>query len=197
MTAKPVIASRNPCTGEILRTFEPLSEADVDDRLQRAQEASRAYRQTTFAGRARWLRHAATILEAESDGFARLLTLEMGKTLRSAVEEIAEVRLGLPLLRGQAAGLLADEVIETNATLSARPLPATGAGAGGHALELPLLAGLPLRRPGADGGQRRPAQTRLERARSAPWPSRRSSAGRVSPKASSRRCSSARVRCSR
>ena len=60
---------------------------------------------------------------------------------------------------------LAAETVATDASRELRPLRPARRGAGDHALELPLLAGLPLRRPGADGGQRRPPQARLERAR--------------------------------
>ena len=42
----------------------------------------------------------------------------------------------------------------------------------GNALELPVLAGLPLRRPGADGRQRRRAEARQQRARLARSPSK-------------------------
>ena len=52
--------------------------------------------------------------------------------------------------------------------------------AGDHAVELPVLAGVPLRRAGADGRQRRRPQARLQRARSAPSPSRTCSSRPVS-----------------
>ena len=58
----------------------------------------------------------------------------------------------------------ADEPVDTDAERELRALPAARAGAGGHAVELPVLAGVPLRRAGADGGQRRAAQARLQRA---------------------------------
>ena len=56
-------------------------------------------------------------------------------------------------------------------------LPAAGRGAGHHALELPLLAGAPVRRPGPHGRQRRPAQALAQRARLRPG--RRGAAARA------------------
>jgi succinate-semialdehyde dehydrogenase/glutarate-semialdehyde dehydrogenase len=50
-----MIASVNPATGETLRTFEPLSDAEVDAALARADAAWRTYRHTALADRARWL----------------------------------------------------------------------------------------------------------------------------------------------
>ena len=63
---------------------------------------------------------------------------------------------------------LADAPLDDPSTVGASPgvdaLRAAGRRPGGHAMELPALAGHPLRRPGAHGGQRRPAQACLERA---------------------------------
>jgi len=41
---------------------------------------------------------AAEILETEKESLGRLMTTEMGKTLRSAEDEAVKVRVGLPLL---------------------------------------------------------------------------------------------------
>src|SRR5262245_36966893 len=76
-----MIASINPATGELLRTFDPLDDAGIDDRLERAERAWQSYRRTTHADRARWLSAAAEILEAERDRLGRIMTLEMGKPI--------------------------------------------------------------------------------------------------------------------
>ena len=60
------LSSINPATGETLATFETLSPADVSSALDRAVEAFRSWRRTSFDERARLLRKAAEILEAES-----------------------------------------------------------------------------------------------------------------------------------
>ena len=54
------IATVDPTTGETLETFEPLTEAEVEDRLARAAAAFRSYRRTSFAQRAEWMRAAVT-----------------------------------------------------------------------------------------------------------------------------------------
>ncbi len=51
--------------------------------------------------------------------------------------------------------MLAEQPRETDATTSYVRFDPLGVGAGRHAVELPLLAGVPLRRAGADGRQRR------------------------------------------
>jgi succinate-semialdehyde dehydrogenase / glutarate-semialdehyde dehydrogenase len=81
------IATINPATGETVRTFEPLSAAELEDRLERAAVAFRGYRRTTVEERAGWLRAAADVLEADVDTVGALMTLEMGKTLTAAKAE--------------------------------------------------------------------------------------------------------------
>ena len=43
-----MIASINPANGETLRTFEPLTDREIDDRLARAEAAYRSYRKTSY-----------------------------------------------------------------------------------------------------------------------------------------------------
>src|SRR3954453_22321587 len=88
------IATTNPATGDTLQEFDELTDAELDARLQRAADTFRSYRRTAFAERAGWLRRAADILEAEADRLGRLATTEMGKTLASAVAEVAKCAKG-------------------------------------------------------------------------------------------------------
>ena len=81
------IATTNPATGELIRVFDPNSSAEVDAKIQKAYDAFRAHRRTPFADRASKMLRAAEILEKEKDRWARLMTLEMGKTLKSAGDE--------------------------------------------------------------------------------------------------------------
>jgi succinate-semialdehyde dehydrogenase/glutarate-semialdehyde dehydrogenase len=84
------IATINPATGETLRTFEALSEADVSARLDRAVKAFHQWRITPVAERAAVLARAGEVLDKKKDEFGRLMTLEMGKPLVAAVEEAAK-----------------------------------------------------------------------------------------------------------
>lgn len=84
------IASVNPATREVLRSFEPLSGAQTEEKLTRAAAAFREHRRTSFADRAGKMLRAAEILEAGKEEFGRLMTTEMGKPLRAAREEAAK-----------------------------------------------------------------------------------------------------------
>jgi succinate-semialdehyde dehydrogenase / glutarate-semialdehyde dehydrogenase len=112
------IATVNPATGQTIRTFTPLSEPELDARLQCAADAFRRYRRTPLSDRTRMLLKAAEILESEKEKFGRLMVIEMGKTLKAAVEEAAKCAWGCRFYAENAQRFLTEEVVETNATRS-------------------------------------------------------------------------------
>ncbi|MDX6613434.1 MAG: succinate-semialdehyde dehydrogenase / glutarate-semialdehyde dehydrogenase [Blastocatellia bacterium] len=109
------IASINPATGETLKTFAPLNEQQIDEKLARAVATFRMHRHTSFADRSCCLRRAAEILEAEKQEFARIMTLEMGKPIKSAVQEVEKCALVCRYYADHAEAHLADEFVATNA----------------------------------------------------------------------------------
>jgi succinate-semialdehyde dehydrogenase/glutarate-semialdehyde dehydrogenase len=84
------IATINPATGETLKTYDPLTDAAVEDKIARAAAAFATYRLTTPEQRAGWLRAAADVLDDDTDAVAELMTTEMGKTLASAKAEVGK-----------------------------------------------------------------------------------------------------------
>jgi len=112
------IASINPATGETLRTFEPLSERQLDKRVHLAFETFHSYRGTAFAERVPLMVRAAEILEREKQDFARLMTVEMGKPINAAVQEAEKCAWVCRYYAENAERHLADEIVETNATKS-------------------------------------------------------------------------------
>jgi succinate-semialdehyde dehydrogenase / glutarate-semialdehyde dehydrogenase len=107
-----MIASVNPATGETLRTFDPLSAAQIEDRLARAAAAYGTYRRTSYADRARWLSAAAEILESERDALGRIMTLEMGKPIAAARAEAAKCALACRYYVEHGERLLAEEPVD-------------------------------------------------------------------------------------
>lgn len=76
--------SVNPATGETIREYPDADEAAVEAAVARSAAAFADYRRTDFASRAGWLAQAATLLEDDKDGLARLIVEEMGKPLTAA-----------------------------------------------------------------------------------------------------------------
>ncbi|SFL43031.1 NADP-dependent succinic semialdehyde dehydrogenase [Geodermatophilus ruber] len=100
------IATINPATGETLKTFEPLSEEAIEERIARAARAFAGYRLTTAEQRAGWLSSAADVLEADTPQVAELMTTEMGKTLAAARAEVGKCVKGLRYYAEHGPGML-------------------------------------------------------------------------------------------
>ena len=103
------IATINPATGETLRVFDALSDSDLDSRLERAVHAFQHWRITPVADRAAVVSRAGAILEREKDRYGRLMTLEMGKPLKAAVEEAAKCALACRYYAEHASAFMAPE----------------------------------------------------------------------------------------
>ena len=112
------IATTNPATGEVIRTFEPLTAAQIEAKLQLAADAFKRHRRTSFPERAAKMTRLAEILEKEKDDCAHLMTLEMGKPLKAAVAEAMKCASGCRYYAENAEKFLADELIETGARRS-------------------------------------------------------------------------------
>ncbi|HEX3796765.1 MAG TPA: NAD-dependent succinate-semialdehyde dehydrogenase [Acidimicrobiales bacterium] len=111
-------ATINPTTGETEMTFPTHTPAEVDARLQRAVDTFADYRQTSFAQRAQYLMATADIYDQEADAIARMVTTEMGKSIRAAQAETAKCAMAMRWFAEHAEALLADEPIATAATRS-------------------------------------------------------------------------------
>jgi succinate-semialdehyde dehydrogenase/glutarate-semialdehyde dehydrogenase len=78
----------NPYTGETLKTFAAATSAEITQAIADADAAFQLWRQTSFAHRADIMRAAAQILRRDTDKYAPLLTLEMGKLIAEAHAEV-------------------------------------------------------------------------------------------------------------
>jgi succinate-semialdehyde dehydrogenase / glutarate-semialdehyde dehydrogenase len=112
------IATVNPATGQLLKSFEELSDAQIEAKLQKATDTFAMYRKAPFRERARMMRKAAEILEQEKEKFATMMTTEMGKTFRSAVDEAVKCASACRYYAENAERFLADEIVETSAKQS-------------------------------------------------------------------------------
>jgi succinate-semialdehyde dehydrogenase/glutarate-semialdehyde dehydrogenase len=107
------IASRNPATGETLREFPALTAGALDEALARADVAFQHHRRTSFAARTTAMRKAADLLEAERETQARLITVEMGKLLPAAIEEVMKCARVCRFYADRAEALLRHQVVES------------------------------------------------------------------------------------
>jgi succinate-semialdehyde dehydrogenase/glutarate-semialdehyde dehydrogenase len=112
------IASINPTTSETLKEFAPLDSREIEAKLAKATRGFETHRRTSFEQRAEWLNAAANLLEQEQDRLARIMTLEMGKLLRAAGEEITKCVRGCRFYAENAEQFLAEHDVRTEATRS-------------------------------------------------------------------------------
>jgi len=114
------IATVNPATGQTLKTYDEMSDADVERCLAAATAAHASYRLTGFEARTGWMNRAAGILEDERDQIAEMVTTEMGKTLAAAGQEVAKCAAACRYYAERAPGFLADEPADAAAVGASR-----------------------------------------------------------------------------
>ena len=112
------IATINPATGEVVKTFQALSDAEIEKKLQLAVDVFKSERKTPFAVRSERMRKAADILERDKEKFAHLMTLEMGKTYKSAVAEAVKCTTACRYYAENIEKFMADEMVQTGAKKS-------------------------------------------------------------------------------
>ena len=112
------ISTVNPATGETLRTFEPFSEDQIGAKLALADTAFSQWRLTSFAVRSAALQLTAELLETHKQQLGELLTLEMGKTLASAIAEVEKCVIACRYYATHAENMLSPKEVSTAASRS-------------------------------------------------------------------------------
>jgi succinate-semialdehyde dehydrogenase/glutarate-semialdehyde dehydrogenase len=131
------IQTQNPATGEVIKTFDAHTDAQVDLMLAKSVVAHEELRTWSFEKRATHMRKAAKIMRDEANELGAIATLEMGKTQTSAIAEVKKCAMGTDYYADTAESHLADEMVKTNATKSYRAFLPLG----------PVLAVMPWNYP--------------------------------------------------
>ncbi len=112
------ITSVNPATGRPVQSYDPHNADEIEARIARAVVAQREFRGSRVEQRAAILHRAAEQLESRTGEFGRLMTVEMGKPIGAAEAEARKCAWVCRWYAENAARLLADEQVETNASRS-------------------------------------------------------------------------------
>ena len=80
--------SVNPYNGETTKTFEELTDAQLETALATAQSCFVTWRHTSYAERATIVARASDLMSGRIDELARTMTLEMGKRISEARGEV-------------------------------------------------------------------------------------------------------------
>ena len=106
------IATVSPATGKLIKSFPALTDSEIDDKIEAAWRAARAWRAAPIAERVAVVRRAGELLEERKAEYGRLMTQEMGKTYKAAVEEAAKCALGCRYYADNAERFLADQPVD-------------------------------------------------------------------------------------
>lgn len=83
-----LVKTINPATDEVLEEFSPLSSHEIEKRLGEAEAGYLTWRKIKFKERGTFLLQLAKELRSQKEPLARQITLEMGKPLREAFNEL-------------------------------------------------------------------------------------------------------------
>jgi succinate-semialdehyde dehydrogenase/glutarate-semialdehyde dehydrogenase len=112
------LSSINPATDEILETFPETSERERGEMLARSHAAFLEWRTVPVAARAERMREAAKILRTRRASDARTMSLEMGKPIVQSEAEVDKCAWTCEYYAEHAAGMLAIDPRETDASRS-------------------------------------------------------------------------------
>jgi len=112
------IATVDPNSGKTVRTFQPHTDAQVEEKIGRALAGARLQRELPAAERAKRMARAADILKARREELGRLMTLEMGKLKNAALGEVDKCALGCRYYAENGPSFLAEENVPTDAVRS-------------------------------------------------------------------------------
>lgn len=112
------IQTHNPTTEETVKTFVALTDAEVKEKIARAEAAFLQWKETSFAARAKRMQQLAVLLRERKRQYGELMTLEMGKPIVAAMAEVEKCAWVCDYFADNAEKFLAPEVIATDASKS-------------------------------------------------------------------------------
>jgi succinate-semialdehyde dehydrogenase/glutarate-semialdehyde dehydrogenase len=113
-----MIHSINPATGQVIASFDEHARGDIEQALESASNAQRAWARTSISERTGLLTRAAAILRTRKADYAGLITAEMGKPIVEAEAEIEKCAWNCDFYAESAEAFLAPEYVVSNATES-------------------------------------------------------------------------------
>ena len=113
-----MIETFDPATGKKLESFAYTTPEEVNRKLDVAVAAQKAWRMKSFAQRAGILKAAAHVLRERKGELAAAATREMGKPRSQAIAEVEKCAWCCDFYAEEAAGFLANEIVESTATKS-------------------------------------------------------------------------------
>ena len=105
--------SINPANGEVLREYPLHTDVQVNQMIDQSYECFQKWRRVPLAQRTELLLKANAVLLANKEKYGRIISEEMGKTLKEAVTEVEKCASAAKYFAESGPGFLADQHIKT------------------------------------------------------------------------------------
>ena len=139
------ILSINPYTEEVMKKYALMSTVELNGQVGKSRAAFMKWRAVPVADRAALMAKLATVLRAEKRNYAELITKEMGKPIKEALAEVEKCAWLADYYAANAESVPEARGDQDRGKEELRHVPAPRHRARDHALELPVLAGDPVR----------------------------------------------------
>ncbi|MGW8123794.1 NAD-dependent succinate-semialdehyde dehydrogenase [Roseivirga echinicomitans] len=110
--------SINPYTNQVVGTYQSITDAELSEKLVRADSAFKTWRLQPITERAKLMKKAGQILRDNVEEYALMITKEMGKPLSESRGEINKCAWVCDYYADNAEDFLANEIIKTDAQQS-------------------------------------------------------------------------------
>ncbi len=110
--------SVNPYDGSVIKEYREYTEKDVRNILEKVDRTYQSWKRESFDSRRERMQRLAGILRANTEEYARLITLEMGKIIRESRAEVEKCAWVCEYYAEHAESFLKDEITESDASKS-------------------------------------------------------------------------------
>lgn len=112
------IETINPATGGLVKSFTEMTKKEVDEIIDNAHDAFLSWRNVPYSERSKLMMNAANVLRERTEEYGKILTLEMGKTIKQAISEVEKCAWVCEYYAEKTEDILKKEFIETDASQS-------------------------------------------------------------------------------
>jgi acyl-CoA reductase-like NAD-dependent aldehyde dehydrogenase len=113
MLTTKTIETVNPATGKVISSYETASQEEVNNKVKHSRIAFQRWQNTRIQERSELLRSLGKVMEKNKNGYAKLITEEMGKPIRQSIAEIDKCRWASNYYSDHAEAFLSDEIVPT------------------------------------------------------------------------------------
>lgn len=118
MFAMKKLFSINPATEEILAEFPILNEGQLDEKINLGFQTFKKWRAVSFVEKKSLMKKVGKLLLQDKEKFAKIITLEMGKTIGESFAEVEKCASLCEFLAVATETIIKEEIIKTDAKKS-------------------------------------------------------------------------------